>query len=100
MPARFCLGLAAALLAASLFWGCATKMKSTQFVDPNELPARAEMPDPLTMLNGEKVRSRTQWFDERRPELKALFQHYMYGAIPDKPAGVEAKVVHEYHDFL
>ena len=52
------------------------------------------------MFDGRRVTSRDQWFKERRPELKALFQHYMYGAIPPKPAHVQAKVLGEYHDFL
>jgi hypothetical protein len=46
------------------------------------------------------VRSRAQWFDERRPELKALFQHYMYGSLPPTPAKTQASVLGEYHDFL
>jgi hypothetical protein len=28
------------------------------------------------------VATREQWFEQRRPELKALFQHYMYGWFP------------------
>ena len=56
------------------------------FPDPSALPPQAALPDPLVMLDGRRVTSRDQWFKERRPELKALFQHYMYGAIPPKPA--------------
>ena len=52
------------------------------------------------MLDGRRVTSRDQWFKERRPELKALFQHYMYGAIPPKPAHVQVRILGEYHDFL
>jgi dienelactone hydrolase len=52
------------------------------------------------MLNGRPVVSRTQWVKERRPELKALFEHYMYGAIPPKPARAVARNLGEYHDFL
>jgi dienelactone hydrolase len=52
------------------------------------------------MSDGQRVTSRDQWFKERRPELKALFEHYMYGAIPPKPAHVQTKMLGEYHDFL
>jgi dienelactone hydrolase len=52
------------------------------------------------MLDGRRVASRDQWFKERRPELKALFQHYMYGAIPPKPDHVRVTNLGEYHDFL
>jgi len=58
------------------------------------------MPDPLVMLDGRRVTTRAQWFDQRRPELKALFEHYMYGPIPPKPAQVAIKSLGEHHDFL
>ncbi|HOX55311.1 MAG TPA: acetylxylan esterase [Candidatus Paceibacterota bacterium] len=58
------------------------------------------MPDPLLMFDGRSVSSRNQWFKERRPELQALFQHYMYGAIPPNPARTRSKVLGEYGDFL
>lgn len=60
--------------------------------EPDKLPARKEMPDPLVMLNGQRVSSKAQWFKERRPELKTLFQHYMYGYAPPPPAKVEYKI--------
>jgi hypothetical protein len=53
-----------------------------------ELPRRTELPDPLVMLDGSPVASREQWADRRRPELKRLFQHYMYGYLPPAPTGV------------
>src|SRR5207248_2978573 len=32
--------------------------------------------------NGRRVTTREQWEKDRRPELKELFQHYMYGYLP------------------
>jgi hypothetical protein len=64
------------------------------------MPSHAALPDPLVMLDGRPVTTRTQWVKERRPELQALFQRYMYGAIPPKPAHVSARTLGEYHDFL
>jgi len=58
------------------------------------------MPDPLVMLNGKEVQSAKQWKTQRRPELMALFQHYMYGNIPPAPAHVESKVLGQNADFL
>jgi hypothetical protein len=52
------------------------------FPDFSELPSHPDLPDPLQMLDGRKVVTREQWFQERRPELKGLFQHYMYGWFP------------------
>jgi hypothetical protein len=43
------------------------------------------LPDPLVMLNGDRVTTKANWFEKRRPELKALFQHYMYGVPPAAP---------------
>jgi hypothetical protein len=51
------------------------------------------------MMDGRRVTTREQWERERRPELKALFEHYMYGAIP-KPVKMEAKTLAEHRDFL
>src|SRR5215212_9614964 len=67
---------------------------AADFPAPKDLPSRADLPDPLVMLDGTKVTTKEQWNDKRRPELKALFQHYMYGTIP--PAnGIKTKILHE-----
>jgi dienelactone hydrolase len=93
------LALAVALCAA---FPAADAAPSTplSFREPSTLPAQATLPDPLVMFDGRRVSSPDQWFKERRPELKALFQHYMYGAIPPKPAHVQVTNLGEYHDFL
>ena len=61
------------------------------FPDPAKLPAKAELPDPLVMFNGKPVTTKDQWFKERRPELKKLYEHYMFGASPPAPK-VNAKI--------
>jgi dienelactone hydrolase len=58
------------------------------------------MPDPLVMLSGAAVQSPKQWNDQRRPELQALFEYYMYGSIPPAPAHFQSKMVAQYPDFL
>jgi len=58
-----------------------------------DLPARPELPDPLVMLNGEKITTADEWTTKRRPELKQLFQHYMYGYLP-KPLPIRTTVTH------
>ena len=67
---------------------------AADFPAPKDLPSRAELPDPLVMLDGTRVTTKEQWTEKRRPELKALFQHYMYGTIPPTGA-VRAKTLHE-----
>jgi dienelactone hydrolase len=70
-------------------------MAQRRFPEPEKLPSHPQLPDPLRMFNGDRVDGKQQWIEKRRPELKALFQHYMYGYLPP-PAKVTAKV--EYED--
>jgi hypothetical protein len=69
------------------------------YPDPPALPPRAELPDPLTMFDGRRVTTGEQWYKERRPELKTLFQYYMYGYLPPAPQ-LHATVGKSYRDFL
>lgn len=78
-----------ALVFASALCGLAS---AADFPAVSELKPQAGLPDPLVMLSGEKVKNKEQWETERRPELKALFQHYMYGYLPPKPAEVKYEV--------
>ncbi len=50
----------------------------------DELPVQTDLPDPFTMMNGDPVKTPEEWKTRRRPELKALFEHYVYGvAAPE-----------------
>jgi hypothetical protein len=62
------------------------------FPDVAKLPVVTELPDPLVMFGGGKVASRDEWFAKRRPELLALFSHYMYGVAPPAPKKIDATV--------
>src|SRR3954447_11167774 len=55
---------------------------AADFPEAAQLPARAGLPDPLVMLDRRPVPSPEEWVTRRRPELKALFRHYMYGQVP------------------
>ena len=65
-----------------------------EFPPIEKLITKPEMPDPLVMMDGTRVASKEDWFKKRRPELKELLQHYMYGRLPDKMT-VTARVNHE-----
>lgn len=65
-----------------------------------DLPKQAGLPDPLVMQSGDKVASPGTWNAKRKPELKALFQHYMYGQLPPAPTNVSARVVRTEAKFL
>ncbi|HEY5911571.1 MAG TPA: acetylxylan esterase [Verrucomicrobiae bacterium] len=94
------LPLARSLLPAVLLAGCATQAPRAEFPAPVALPPQAALPDPLVMLDGERVSSPAQWYKKRRPELAALFEHYMYGKIPAAPGRVDVQTLGHYPDFL
>jgi hypothetical protein len=62
----------------------------------NQLPSRPDLPDPLVMFDGTPVTTRKQWFEKRRPEIQALFEHYVYGKAPAAPSNVIGHV--DRHD--
>ncbi len=68
---------------------------AAEFPEPSSLPASAELPDPLVMQDGSRVTDKDAWLAKRAPELRALFQHYMYGARPVQPHGIEGKILRE-----
>ncbi len=84
-------------LLAICFCTCLVALESAtsgaDFPPFEKLPVRTEIPDPLVMFDGTPVRTKEDWVQKRRPELKALFEHYMYGKAPPAPAKVEATVV-------
>jgi hypothetical protein len=41
-----------------------------------------DLPDPLTLNNGEKVTNAQMWWDERRPEIVEMFEKEVYGRVP------------------
>ena len=59
------------------------------FPPVDQLKPSPGLPDVLTALDGTKVTTKQQWEGERKPELKALFQYYMYGRFPPRPAKQE-----------
>ncbi|MBX3400651.1 MAG: acetylxylan esterase [Gemmataceae bacterium] len=54
----------------------------------------ADFPDPLEAKDGTKIATKDAWEKIRKPELKELFQKYMYGRLPDA-VPVTAAVRHE-----
>ena len=75
--------------------GAAAVAVAADFPPPDKLPSVPGLPDPLVMMDGSKVTTKEEWGAKRRPELKELFQHYMYGRQPPKPEAVTGKVLFE-----
>ncbi|WP_127533287.1 glucuronyl esterase domain-containing protein [Paenibacillus kobensis] len=53
-----------------------------KFVPVSQLPTLPDLPDIFTFRDGSKVATAEDWY-QRAEELKALYQHYMYGYLPD-----------------
>jgi pimeloyl-ACP methyl ester carboxylesterase len=62
--------------------------------EPTALPVQTTLPDALVSLDGQRITNRETWQMQRAPELRRLFQHYEYGALP-AAAKFEAKLVRE-----
>lgn len=65
-----------------------------QFPEVKDLPIEKGLHDPFTTFDGKKITKPEEWYSIRRPELKNLFQHYMYGFAPEGP-GIEVTVLEE-----
>ena len=53
------------------------------------------LPDPLVKNDGTVVSTPEMWIEERRPELAALFEHYVYGKAPERPSDVRFEITEE-----
>ena len=42
-----------------------------------------QLPDPLITEAGRTVEDRAAWISERRPEILEMFEHYVYGKVPE-----------------
>ena len=71
-----------ALVATTLM---ALSTPATEFPAFDALPVQTALPDAFTMMDGTKITTAEEWTSKRRPELIALFKHYVYGFAPDAP---------------
>ena len=58
------------------------------------------IPDPLTMNDGQKVTSPQMWWEKRRPELLEMFSKYVYGRVPNHVPAVKWQVTTVDHEML
>lgn len=76
------------------FTGVPSAPAQPAFPDFDKLSPVKELPDPLTALDGTKITTKEQWEQKRKPELRELFQYYMYGYLPaaPKPDAIKATI--------
>jgi hypothetical protein len=87
-----CLGASLVFIVCLLVGFVPRLTAADSFPDAMSLPVRTNLPDPLLTFNGVPVTTRDAWLNQRRPELKALFQHYMYGQLPPAPDRIQTTV--------
>lgn len=82
----FCVGL---LLAGILY-----AQPEGVIYDESKVPPYT-LPDPLTLISGEKVRDAKTWFERRRPEILRLFESEVYGRCPEPLPTMRFQVVEQ-----
>lgn len=89
------------LCAATCFvTACVSAIATADFPPANQLPQQPALPDPLVSLSGERITTIDKWQTRRAAELKALFQHYMYGKLPSPPRGIQFKTLREEKEYF
>ncbi len=58
------------------------------------------LPDPLTLNNGQKVTAPAMWWDERRPEIVEMYEKYVYGRVPANVPRVTWTVTAVDHEMI
>lgn len=66
--------------------------------DESKVP-QYTLPDPLVNTNNQKVQSPTDW-PKRRAEILHLFEHHVYGKMPDPPAQTRIEVRNQINTAL
>jgi len=58
------------------------------------------LPDPLTLNNGQKVTTPAMWWDKRRPEIVQLYEDNVYGRLPKSLPKVTWTITATDHEFI
>ncbi len=65
--------------------------QKSETIPVKDLPVIKEMPDPLTMNDGTRVKTREQW-KARRQEMIKILEDYEYGHMPPPPGNLKASL--------
>jgi len=59
-----------------------------------------DLPDPLKLLSGKRVKTAEAWNTQRRPEVLRLFQEQVYGKAPGRPSKMVFRLVESSNKAL
>ena len=51
-----------------------------------------KLPDPLVLQDGKSISTADQWFKQRRPEIIKLYEHEIYGRVPERAPALKFTV--------
>jgi hypothetical protein len=75
----------------AMFAGLANAKEPEIIYDESKVP-KYSLPDPLVLANGTRVTDAAAWQKQRRPEILHLFEQYVYGKTPGRPAAMKFEV--------
>lgn len=78
-----------------LFIALTAGADSLTFPKVADLPVQTNLPDVMTMADGQPVKNLWQW-RKRREEMKAILEHYELGHAPPPPGNVTGQEVKEF----
>jgi hypothetical protein len=62
-------------------------------VDEAKVSSKLNLPDPLVLSDGQRVKSAEMWWKRRRPEIVEAFDHEVYGRVPQTTPSVRWELV-------
>ncbi|MGH9662649.1 MAG: NAD(P)-dependent oxidoreductase, partial [Bryobacteraceae bacterium] len=62
------------------------------------LAGNYDLPDPLLLANGKRVRDAKTWNQKRRPEILRLFEENQFGRAPGRPQGMSKAITFDVFD--
>jgi hypothetical protein len=68
--------------------------------DESKANPYTNLPDPLTLSNGQKVTTAAMWWDKRRPEIVEMYSKYVYGRVPKNVPKVTWRVTAVDHERI
>ena len=88
-------GVVTVALSVAMALSTARPASAQRFVpnyDEGKVP-KLDLPDPLKLLSGKRVKTAEAWNTQRRPEVLRLFQEQVYGKAPGRPSKMVFRLV-------